>query len=287
MLALLFSLWLDVRGRSCGADLDALLNLYSGVRTRMDAAGLPPPAGSAVAGVLHLEADLDDEDGEDGGLSLLALHKDGSVWLDGDRVGSTATTEAAVEDALRPNGWSDHLALLGKREADVLPLLDSALRCAAATMEGGDEPPYLLAEVQSAAGLEALQRVQRTLDGPSAPAIGAILKPDEALWFEALKLGGGTAAPQRRRSTDASARPSRSASGAGDAGGRRRRQAKPQGPARRAESAGAAAGDAEAAADHEDGSATPQHAHASAGDGQEREQPSRRARRRARGGKKK
>ena len=77
------SLWLDMRGKPCANDLPALLDLYGGVRKRFDKAGLPAPQGAAVAGVLHHQSDLEDDDGEDGGLSLLELDGDAAVWLDG------------------------------------------------------------------------------------------------------------------------------------------------------------------------------------------------------------
>ena len=65
MLHLCFSLWLDLRGKPCDSDLDTLLNLYTGVRQKLQAAGLPSPAGQAVAGVLHLAEDIDEDDEED------------------------------------------------------------------------------------------------------------------------------------------------------------------------------------------------------------------------------
>ena len=79
-MLLCLSLWLDLRGKPCANDLTVLLDLYAGVRKRFDKAGLPPPAGAAVTGVLHLPPDLVEDDGEDGMLSLLSI-ADGQVPL--------------------------------------------------------------------------------------------------------------------------------------------------------------------------------------------------------------
>ena len=94
-MLLCFALWLDLRGQPCGRDLDTLFGLYNGVREKLQQANIPPPTGSAVAGVLHLAGDLEEEDGNDGGLSLLSVNSDGSVWMNGAQVGT------CVEDASR------------------------------------------------------------------------------------------------------------------------------------------------------------------------------------------
>jgi hypothetical protein len=74
-----FTLWLDVRGKPCADDVDVLLDLYGGVRTRFSKAGLPPPSGAAVAGVLHEQADLEDDSGDDGELNLLEIGSGGAL----------------------------------------------------------------------------------------------------------------------------------------------------------------------------------------------------------------
>jgi hypothetical protein len=198
--ALCFTLWLDLRGDSCTSDLDKLLDLYAGVRKRFDAAGLPPPVGSAVAGVLHSQADLDEDDG-DGGLSLLALDSERALWLDGVPAG-----RAIVEEDWSLLETDQYLALLGD-ERTVLQRLDGALaQVKEAVVETRvRDAPYLLTEVGSAAGLAALAECEST-DGALSGVLplGAVLKPNEALWFEALNMpaSGRTAeAPILRAST--------------------------------------------------------------------------------------
>ena len=60
LLPLCLGLWLDLRGTPASEGLTALLDLYNNVRAQYDRAGLQPPAGSAVGGVLHLAQDLDE-----------------------------------------------------------------------------------------------------------------------------------------------------------------------------------------------------------------------------------
>lgn len=189
-MLLCLSLWLDARGKPCGNDLSALLDLYGGVRKRFDKAGLPAPQGAAVAGVLHHQRDLEDDDGEDGGLSLLELDRDGGVWLDGDRAGLSLTASsadkgmlnaAALEAVRRPEEAT--LVLLGTEKA-VLPLFDFALTQVKHCRGISGSDTALLAEIRSAAGLRAICRAQRE---DEALRLGAVIKPDAALWFEALK----------------------------------------------------------------------------------------------------
>tara|TARA_B110001452_G_scaffold167874_1_gene140256 strand:- start:1289 stop:1858 length:570 start_codon:yes stop_codon:yes gene_type:complete len=188
-MLLCLSLWLDMRGKPCGSDLPALLELYGGVRKRFDKAGLPAPQGAAVTGVLHDQSDLEDDDGEDGGLSLLELDRDGGVWLDGERAGlslaasgadRSALNAAALEAVRRPE---ESLVLLGTEKA-VLPLFDFALAQVKHCRGISGSETALLAEVRSAAGLRALCQAEAE---DEAVRLGAVLKPDEELWFEALQ----------------------------------------------------------------------------------------------------
>ena len=215
------SLWLDMRGKSCANDLPALLDLYGGVRKRFDKAGLPAPQGAAVAGVLHHQSDLEDDDGEDGGLSLLELDRDGAVWLDGERAGLSLTASGAefeyvVNAAMSAISGGAHgargtgrrseeqLVLLLGTEKDVLPLLVvlEQRTLELCRLELGDDTvgdTALLVEVRSAAGtwdsagLLEVRRLEREIEAfqPGASSrLGAVLKPDVALWFEALQGSG-------------------------------------------------------------------------------------------------
>ena len=217
------SLWLDMRGKSCANDLPALLDLYGGVRKRFDKAGLPAPQGAAVAGVLHHQSDLEDDDGEDGGLSLLELDRDGAVWLDGERAGLSLTASGAefeyvVNAAMSAISGGAHgargtgrrseeqLVLLLGTEKDVLPLLAGLERRTVelrrlATLNSIDavgDDTTLLVEVRSrqrgpSAGLLEVRRLEREIEAfrrGASSRLGAVLKPDVALWFEALQGSG-------------------------------------------------------------------------------------------------
>ena len=190
----MLSLWLDLRGKPVANDLTALLDLYGGVRKRFDKAGQPPPQGSAVTGVLHLLRDLekDEEDGDDGGLSLLAL--DGDVmYLDGAPAGLSITAgrskskqNAAANEAIRMP--EPRLLLLGAEQA-VLPLFEFSLaeaqRCQRTRREDAPLPrTALLAEVRGKGGVRAVQRAERE-DDAGVP-LGIVLGPDPALWYTAL-----------------------------------------------------------------------------------------------------
>ena len=208
------SLWLDMRGKSCANDLPALLDLYGGVRKRFDKAGLPAPQGAAVAGVLHHQSDLEDDDGEDGGLSLLELDRDGAVWLDGERAGLSLTASGAGKDGFSdiidgamsaisgtPGRRSEEqLVLLLGTEKDVLPLLAvlEQRTVELCRLELGDDTA-LLVEVRSAAGtwdsagLLEVRRLEREIEAfrrGASSRLGAVLKPDVALWFDALQGSG-------------------------------------------------------------------------------------------------
>ena len=212
------SLWLDMRGKSCANDLPALLDLYGGVRKRFDKAGLPAPQGAAVAGVLHHQSDLEDDDGEDGGLSLLELDRDGAVWLDGERAGLSLTASGedggigyvldqyaiAISGSTERSMLEEQLVLLLGTEKDVLPLLVvlEQRTLELCRLELGDDTvgdTALLVEVRSAAGtwdsagLLEVRRLEREIEAfqPGASSrLGAVLKPDVALWFEALQGSG-------------------------------------------------------------------------------------------------
>ena len=190
----MLSLWLDLRGKPVANDLTVLLDLYGGVRKRFDKAGQPPPQGSAVTGVLHLLRDLekDEEDGDDGGLSLLAL--DGDVmYLDGAPAGLSITAgrskskqNAAANEAIRMP--EPRLLLLGAEQA-VLPLFEFSLaeaqRCQRTRREDAPLPrTALLAEVRGKGGVRAVQRAERE-DDAGVP-LGIVLGPDPALWYTAL-----------------------------------------------------------------------------------------------------
>ena len=191
----MLSLWLDLRGKPVADDLTVLLDLYGGVRKSFDKAGQPPPQGSAVTGVLHLLRDLEedeDEDGDDGGLSLLAL--DGDVmYLDSAPAGVSITAgqskskqNAAANEAIRMP--EERLLLLGAEQA-VLPLFEFSLaeaqRCRSVSRADGLLPrTALLAEVRGKGGLRAVQRAERE-DDAGVP-LGIVLGPDPALWYMAL-----------------------------------------------------------------------------------------------------
>ena len=190
----MLSLWLDLRGKPVADDLTVLLDLYGGVRKSFDKAGQPPPQGSAVTGVLHLLRDLEedeDEDGDDGGLSLLAL--DGDVmYLDSAPAGVSITAgqskskQNAANEAIRMP--EERLLLLGAEQA-VLPLFEFSLaeaqRCRSVSRADGLLPrTALLAEVRGKGGLRAVQRAERE-DDAGVP-LGIVLGPDPALWYMAL-----------------------------------------------------------------------------------------------------
>jgi len=190
----MLALWLDLRGKSVANDLTALLDLYGGVRKSFDKAGQPPPQGSAVTGVLHLLRDLekDEEDGDDGGLSLLAL--DGDVmYLDSAPAGVSITAgqskskqNAAANEAIRKE---ERLLLLLGAEQAVLPLFEFSLaeaqRYRSTSLADGLLPrTALLAEVRGKGGVRAVQRAEREDD--AAVPLGIVLGPDPALWYMAL-----------------------------------------------------------------------------------------------------
>jgi hypothetical protein len=191
MSLLCFALWLDLRGQPCGRDLDTLFGLYSGVREKLQKANLQPPAGSAVAGVLHLAADLEDDYGDDGGLSLLAMQEDGSVWLDGHKAGAS-THQSTHLDTLVASPDNLYCALLGKTNGVTLRMLDTALSAARGRIERGGAAPYLLVELDDDAGFAVLA------DAESAHCqlpVAALLKPNEELWTAAISApGSGTTA---------------------------------------------------------------------------------------------
>ena len=190
----MLSLWLDLRGKPVADDLTVLLDLYGGVRKSFDKAGQPPPQGSAVTGVLHLLRDLEedeDEDGDDGGLSLLAL--DGDVmYLDSAPAGVSITAgqskskQNAANEAIRMP--EERLLLLGAEQA-VLPLFEFSLaeaqRYRSTSLADGLLPrTALLAEVRGKGGVRAVQRAEREDD--AAVPLGIVLGPDPALWYMAL-----------------------------------------------------------------------------------------------------
>ena len=192
MLTLGFSLWLDLRGKPCSADLDTLLNLYTGVRQKLSDAALPPPSGQAVAGVLHLAADLDEDDEEeDDGLSMLVVNADGELHMDGAKAGTIVQNTAGLSTSLNSRD-NLYVAMLGAGET-TLPMFDAAL--SEPCIVEGEDAPYLLVEIQSPVGLFALSQAEGSDRVGDLQPIGAILRPDEALWYEALKTpGSGTTA---------------------------------------------------------------------------------------------
>ena len=182
----MLSLWLDLRGKPVANDLTALLDLYGGVRKRFDKAGLPPPQGSAVTGVLHLLSDMEEEDGDDGGLSLLALNGD-AVYLDNEPAGVSITAgqskgkqKAAALEAIHRE---ERLLLLGAEQA-VLPLFEFSLAQAQQCRSTDGCETALLAEVRGAGGVRAIQRAESE-DDAGVP-LGLMLGPDPALWYMAL-----------------------------------------------------------------------------------------------------
>ena len=261
MLHLCFSLWLDLRGKPCDSDLDTLLNLYTGVRQKLQAAGLPSPAGQAVAGVLHLAEDIDEDDEEDGGLSLLVLDADGNLLLDGARAGSSIIEKNNLVESIASPG--NRYALLGGEDQLTLSMLDAAL---SETRILEDEfPPYLLVELQSPVGVFSLAQVEASDRVSELLPLGAVLPPDEALWFEALKVpGSGSTAPAPEVSSAPQARGGNTA-----ANSRPRKSTK----SRRVVQGGDKGGGEKGGGEKGGGE----------GGGSKRDGPSRRARRRARG----
>lgn len=188
MHLLCFALWLDLRGKPCTQDLDSLLTLYTGVRNRLDAAGLPPPSGAAVAGILHLTSDDEEDDGDDGGLSLLSIDEAGSVWMDGCRAGSSIVAGKHIASTVTSLD-NTYIAMLGKES---LPMFETALSDAnERIMSGG--VPYMLVECCDAAGISALAQLEQSDAVCEQLPLGAVLAPDEGLWFEAMKTAGSGA----------------------------------------------------------------------------------------------
>jgi len=184
-------LWLDLRGTPTGDEgMDRLLELYTSVRYRFQKASLPPPSGAAITGVLHMAADVDDDDDPtDGGLSLLILRDDG-LWSDGQRAGAAITVgkqkkeqaTAAAHEAIRmPEA---NLALLGGDSASVLGLFDFALAQAKHCRGISGSETQLLCECADSAAVEAIRQAMGEDD--SVPC-AALLPADAELWFEALR----------------------------------------------------------------------------------------------------
>lgn len=207
-MLLALSLWLDLRGKPCADDLSVLLDLYGGVRKRFDRDGLPPPRGATVTGILHLApGDLEEEDGADGELSLLALEPEGGrILRNGEPagvaiaasagVGKSQLNAAALEAIRRPE---EHLLLLGAETA-VLPLFEFALAQAQHCRGISGCKTALLAEVRGAGGLRAVRRAE-TEDEAGVP-LGVVMPPDPGLWYAAMagrvaegaRQGGGAPA---------------------------------------------------------------------------------------------
>lgn len=186
--------WLDARGKPCDDDLTVLLDLYGKVRKELDRAGLPPPTGAAVSGVLHAQADLADEAGEDGELNLLAVGADGESLLygDGKRAGvalvaSPSESKAqidAVHAAIRMP--ERHVALLaGGSDDDTLALFDFALAQAQHCRKISGCNTALLVELREQRALASARRTAAQ-DQEGVP-ISIVLAADAALWVEALR----------------------------------------------------------------------------------------------------
>lgn len=183
-------LWLDLRGTSCGSGMSALLELYGGVRSRFERAGLPPPAGAAVEGVLHTSADLvgEENDASDGMLSLLAV-EDGALWVDGGRAGAALSADgshalpelrAAALAAVRAP--ERNLLLLGDDAESVRKLFEFALSTAEHCHGISGSQTRLLCACDDAQTLEAVRGLARD----SAVPCAAVLPAEPRLWFDAL-----------------------------------------------------------------------------------------------------
>jgi len=186
-------LWLDLRGTPSGDEgMDKLLELFSGVRYRFNKACLPPPSGAAIAGVLHEAADVaDDDDPEDGGLSLLVL-RDGELWSDGRHAGAAISvvagkskeqaTAAAYEAISIPEA---NVALLGDEPESVLELFGVALAQAQHCRSISGSETRLLCECADPGTVEAIRRAASE-DKVGVPC-AALLRCNADLWFEALR----------------------------------------------------------------------------------------------------
>ena len=193
LLPLCLGLWLDLRGTPASEGLTALLDLYNNVRAQYDRAGLQPPAGSAVGGVLHLAQDLDEADAADGGLSLLVLDGD-DLYSEGRRCGTAIAVSSpsdlkgaraqAREYIRRPEA---NLALLHGRSGKARIMRElfefshsEAQHCRSIS---GSET-RLLCAVPSQEVLSAVVRAAATDD--VGVKVVALLRKDPALWFDAL-----------------------------------------------------------------------------------------------------
>ena len=66
-------------------------------------------------------------------------------------------------------------------------MLDAASAAAWKRIDAGDgSAPYLLVELDDPATLSQLARAE-SAEGAGGVPVGAVLKPDERLWFEALR----------------------------------------------------------------------------------------------------
>ena len=200
LLPLCLGLWLDLRGTPPSHGLTALLDLYKDVRTRFDNAGLSPPAGSAVGGVLHLARDLvgEEDDPEDGGLSLLVLDGDG-LYSGGQRVGATISLSSSSESELKRGRARalevirrpEDLALLGDLapsadrdcEAGLRALFEFSHSAAQQCRSISGCETRILCAASSQEMLGALEAVAADDEGVE---VVAILRRDPALWFDAL-----------------------------------------------------------------------------------------------------
>ena len=192
LLPVFIGLWLDLRGTPSTSGLTALLDLYTGVRKQFDKAGLPPPVGSGVGGVLHLAKDLvaDDDDPMDGGLQLFVLDGD-DLYSDGRRVGTAISLSSsssmktqrarALESIRRPEA---NLALLGSRKAEIGALFEfchaQAQHCR--SISGSDT--RILCEVPSSDLLSTV--TQAVASDDVGVEVVAVLHNDPAIWFDAF-----------------------------------------------------------------------------------------------------
>ena len=189
-LLLTSALWLDLRGTPSVDGLGAMLELYTGVRSRFTKAGLGAPSGAAISGIFHDAADVKgDDDPEDGGLSLLVV-RDGSLWADGKRVGASISAALPLKEA---NGLAHaavrkrerNVALLGTDKSAILALFEFTLSQAQHCRNISGAEVSLFCECIDLDCVSAVQEAGAS-DDTNVP-VAAILPPDAGLWFDALR----------------------------------------------------------------------------------------------------
>lgn len=191
-------LWVDLRGSNPGKDGAALTELYNGVKELYTENAETAPAGPAVLGIIHTVADIQSGDASDAGLPTLVVREAGRLFQDDALVGNSLVAQrmrSAEQNKKIGNLLKDSpkfLTLFG-RFKEVAPLMNYVMYLSSLWETMGelweDEKKDLLGtnvlcEIQDKTTLGGLSKVAVEYRG--SVNFAAVMKPDAALWFEAM-----------------------------------------------------------------------------------------------------